>query len=586
MTTHGQPAVGHNGNSRSAGPPADELALALRRLRTALATTAYTLALPGVEQARRTGAAVMAQLDDYLLPKLAQMDAPLLAVVGGSTGTGKSTLVNSLVRAPVSAAGVLRPTTRAPVLAAHPIDIPWFRQGNLLPELARTTRTSTDPYTLRLVTAPALVPGLALLDAPDIDSVVASNRELAAQLLSASDLWLFVTSAARYADAMPWELLRTAAYRGTPVALILDRVPPESAEEVVGHLTELLGIHQFTGVPLFVLPETARDGQGLLPETVVASIRQWLFGIAAAPATRWAVVRQAMGGALATIEPIVAVLVEAAEEQATATGVLTDRVTAAYRAAGREIERGLRDGALLRGEVLARWREYAETGELARTLDAHAGRALSRVVAAISGPQAPGERLRSALESSLVAQVQAAAAESAEQAYAGWQAHPGGVPLLRAELAHPSGELAQRAEELVRDWRHGVLELVRGETDGVRSATHSATYAEEATALLIMIGVLAPASAEPAPGNRPETGPGDALGDLLGGEPLLGLVGRARDDLLGRVNALLDVEAGRYLVLLPSADDEVPRSLKLREAAERVERARLRVALTSGEVGY
>ena len=40
------------------------------------------------------------------------------------------------------------------------------------------------------------------------------NRELAAQLLAAADLWLFVTTAARYADAVPWDLLRTAARPG------------------------------------------------------------------------------------------------------------------------------------------------------------------------------------------------------------------------------------------------------------------------------------------------------------------------------------------------------------------------------------
>ena len=59
-------------------------------------------------------------------------------------------------------------------------------------------------------------PGLAILDAPDIDSVVAENRQLAAQLLAAADLWLFVTSAARYADAVPWDFLsgRRRAQRG------------------------------------------------------------------------------------------------------------------------------------------------------------------------------------------------------------------------------------------------------------------------------------------------------------------------------------------------------------------------------------
>ena len=66
--------------------------------------------------------------------------------------------------------------------------------------------------------------GLALLDAPDIDSVVTRNRTLATQLLAAADMWLFVTTAARYADAVPWEFLRPAVTRGTAVAVVLDRV--------------------------------------------------------------------------------------------------------------------------------------------------------------------------------------------------------------------------------------------------------------------------------------------------------------------------------------------------------------------------
>ena len=42
--------------------------------------------------------------------------------------------------------------------------------------------------------------GLALLDAPDVDSVEEGNRVLAAQLLGAADVWLFVTTAARSAE--------------------------------------------------------------------------------------------------------------------------------------------------------------------------------------------------------------------------------------------------------------------------------------------------------------------------------------------------------------------------------------------------
>ena len=111
-------------------PPAvGRLAGALDQLRAAIAAAAFPLVMPSAEEARRVGAALVSQLDDYLLPRLARLDAPLLVVVGGSTGAGKSTLVNSLVRAPVSAAGVLRPTTRSPVLVSNPADLPWFQQG-------------------------------------------------------------------------------------------------------------------------------------------------------------------------------------------------------------------------------------------------------------------------------------------------------------------------------------------------------------------------------------------------------------------------------------------------------------------------
>ena len=75
---------------------------------------------------------------------------------------------------------------------------------------------------------------------PDIDSVVSANRALAAQLLSAADLWLFVTTAARYADAVLLELLRQASERGTAVAIVLDRVPPEAMTEIRAHLASML----------------------------------------------------------------------------------------------------------------------------------------------------------------------------------------------------------------------------------------------------------------------------------------------------------------------------------------------------------
>ncbi len=163
------------------------------------------------------------QLEDYVLPRLIQIEAPLLTVVGGSTGAGKSTLVNSLVGRRVTEPGVLRPTTRSPVLVHNPADVDWFDKERILPGLARTTGATGDPGALQLVAADTVPEGLAILDAPDIDSVEERNRTLAAELLAAADLWLFVTSAARYADQVPWDFLKAAAERSTAVAIVLDR---------------------------------------------------------------------------------------------------------------------------------------------------------------------------------------------------------------------------------------------------------------------------------------------------------------------------------------------------------------------------
>ena len=93
---------------------------AVESLRRQVDELTLPLELEGVASARRDRTALRAQLDDYVLPRLKAQDAPLLTVVGGSTGAGKSTLVNSIVGETVSRSGVLRPTTRSPGPRAPP----------------------------------------------------------------------------------------------------------------------------------------------------------------------------------------------------------------------------------------------------------------------------------------------------------------------------------------------------------------------------------------------------------------------------------------------------------------------------------
>ena len=110
----------------------------------------------------------------------------------------------------------------------------------MLPGLVRSDESLADSRALQIVVTDQLPAGLALLDAPDIDSVDDENRRLSRQLLGAADLWVFVTTAARYADAVAWELLQQAAERDAVVSVVLNRCPPEAAQELTAHLAEML----------------------------------------------------------------------------------------------------------------------------------------------------------------------------------------------------------------------------------------------------------------------------------------------------------------------------------------------------------
>ena len=564
------------------------LLAALTALREQVAAARLPLEVSGVAEARRSQREVVAQLDDYVLPRLRSIDAPLLAVVGGSTGAGKSTLVNSLLGHPVTAAGVLRPTTRSPVLVHAPADEPWFRDARILPGLARTTGADAggggDPGSLRLVAEPGLPPGLALLDAPDIDSVVESNRELAGQLLAAADLWLFVTTAARYADAVPWDLLRAASARSAAVAVVLDRVPPEALGEIPTHLAQMLGEHGLGDAPLFVVPETATS-DGLLPGGVVAPVRDWLHALAGDARARAGVVRRTLDGVLDSFRTRVPGLAEALGEQERAARALGDAVVGAYDDAVHAVDEAMRDGSLLRGEVLARWQEFVGTGELLRTLESRIGQLRDRVSAAVLGRPAPAARLEVALETGVESLVRAEADRAAETAAARWRHDPAGALLLAGageRLDVSSRDLPERTVRMVRDWQQGVLELVRREAQSRRTSARVLSYGVNAAGLIVMIAVFAHTGGLTG-GEVAVAGGTSALSQrlleaLLGDQAVRELAASARGDLRERVAGLLAGERDRYLALLsgPTGGADGPDLRAVLAAGQAVEHARER----------
>src|SRR3954454_13625595 len=97
-----------------------DVTMSLERLRDELRGVRLGLELPDAAHARRVRDDLVAQVDDYLLPRLRQMEAPALIAVVAGTGAGKPPVVISRTCPVVSPAGLLRPTTRVPVLACSP----------------------------------------------------------------------------------------------------------------------------------------------------------------------------------------------------------------------------------------------------------------------------------------------------------------------------------------------------------------------------------------------------------------------------------------------------------------------------------
>ena len=561
---------------------ATEMITALEELRTALARVELPLELPGTVEHRAARTEMLGQLEDYVLPRLRQIEAPLLAVVGGSTGAGKSTLVNSVVGRKVSEPGVLRPTTRSPVLVFNPADAGWFDDARILPELARTTAASSDPRSLQLVQVDSIPAGLAILDAPDIDSVEVRNRTLAAQLLAAADLWLFVTSAARYADQVPWNFLKSAADRSAAVAIVLDRIPPGARDEVAGHLREMMQARGLERSPLFPVEEGPVDDDGVLPAAEVEQIRSWLEGLAADATARAAVVRQTLDGAVRSVARRADHVAAAHTDQVDMVDRLRADATHAYDEALRDVAEASADGSLLRGEVLARWQEFVGTGELLRSLESRVGWVRDRVGGWVRGKPQQVERIAVAVESGLESLLIEHAESAAEQAWRSWTSVEAGKRLLHGadrDLGRASREFRHAAERTVRDWQQGVLEMVRTEGADKRSTARFLAFGFNGLSVALMIVVFAHTAG--VTGAEVGIAGGSAvLGQKLleavfGDQAVRRLAEYARTDLEERVGVLYAQERARYLGVLDGLALEPAHSARLREAAAEVDRMRL-----------
>ena len=561
--------------------------------------TSATLPLDGlgVEQARARRREILAQIDDYLLPRLHSDGAPLLVVVGGSTGAGKSTLVNSLLGAALTTPGVLRPTTRSPVLVYHPADAPWFAPERILPTLARVHTTTAAPGSsiptaqdgtaagvraLRLAPFAGMPPGLALLDAPDIDSVEIANRELAGQLLAAADLWLFVTTGARYADAVPWDLLNSAAARHAQLALVLDRVDPGS-DPVVADLKRMMSEHGLDDAPLFVVPEAQLDERGLLPEGAVADVSGWLTDLGGSADARDEVALATRDGVVRDLVLALRGLADAADQQAESAARLGRIVESAYADARSQIESATTDGAMLRGEVLTRWQDFVGASNLMRSVERGVSRVRDSIVSFFRGGEPDAKPVELAIAHGLEAITIDAIEGARERVRSAWRSDPAGSRILvdAGATAGVTGvgtaELRSAIGEQIRGWQGDVLTIVEEQGADKRGLARGLSFGVNGLGVALMLLVFG--STGGLTGIEIGVAGGTAvlaqkvLEAVFGDDAVRQLASEASERLTQRLGSLLEADASIALTAVTALAVSTSAGDELRHAAAELERA-------------
>lgn len=486
------------------------------------------------------------------------LDAPLLVVLGGVTGAGKSTVTNNLVGRPVVETGVIRPTTATPTLVVNPGDAQAFRDDRVLPDLPRaTSATGHASGEVLLVVEDAAVPaGLALIDAPDIDSVSDANRSLADRLLDAADVWVWFTTVGKYADEDSMAYVRRAATRDTALVIALTQVREGDRDEVVSDLESKLAAAGVSSAAVVVVPwATVTDG--LLPASAVVDLEQLLVPLAE-PSARRAHRRRTLAGAVATLPAEVGAVAAGIRSDLEAARMLTDEAAAAYARATRDFSDALDEGLPLEAEVLSRWNRFVGGGRLLRMAEDASGQArtwLRSLLDATAGSRE--ERLEREVKVEVADTVgdlavrvgDLAAADVAE----GWARGPAGRTLLssRPELGRASPDLRDRTTAIVGAWQEHVVELVatRGAERRTRARWVSTLLNAAATTAVVVAlaqtGGLTGAEAgiATAAGAANQT----LLTKLLGAQNLRWLVTTARADLAERFAGVLADERQRYI---------------------------------------
>jgi hypothetical protein len=592
-------------------------------------------------EAARLASRLRDHLEAHVLPRVRSLDAPLLILLVGPTGAGKSSLANALAGRRVSPAGVLRPTTRELVVLANPADHEaLLADGAPLPALAAGR--------LRIVEDAGAPAGVAIVDAPDIDSVEHANRDLTARLAEAADLGVFVTTASRYADRAAWDVLLRARDRGLPLVVVVNRMPgdPAGRADVLDDLERLLAANgveargiggsdpsarvprlasggapeakrpapeaerpaaaeRATGEPVSEDPASERavaagpvrilairegaldpaiDGLGA---TETAPLRDRIHALALDREARRSLAARALSGSLAGLAPLLEHIADDIDHEAIDAEALRRTAADAFAGELRTLREDLGRGTFLRTETLRQWQAFVGADEVTRLFARGIGRVRGTLSALVRGtPRAPVAEVREDAVADMVALSRRHAAQAARRVATAWADAPATRDALadNPALWGPTPDFEARLAERLEAWLEGIGEHVRRTGGSKRTLARGASIGVNAAGLGVMLATFAHTGGL----TGAEVGVAAATGllnqklleALFGEAATVEMVDEARRSLDLVLAAAFAAERGRFDSLVPPGERLRDLAARLRAGAHEV-RA-LRPALPDG----
>ncbi len=526
---------------------------------------------PSAEAARIRAVQLRDHATGHLRVRAASLDAPLLVLILGPTGAGKSSLFNALAGRAASRTGVLRPTTRTAVALAHPDDLATLRTGVL---------AGLGPDRLEALADPALPAGLALVDAPDVDSIEHANRELADQLVEAADLTIFVTTATRYADRVPWTVLGRVRERGLPIVVVVNRLPPGASDRTVV-LDDVRRLFADAGFAAELEVTGIREGaldpdRDALDAAAISPIRARIDGLRSDVDGRRRLAAEALAGSVGGVGPLVSRVADDVAHEQIDVAALRRTVANDHDRELAGLRGDLARGTFLRDEALRHWQRYVGADDVTRLFSRGIGAIRGAIAAVFRPTSAPVVEVREATTADLVAVIRQHAAEAARRTATAWADEPRVAAAIgeRGDLWDVSAGFDERVRTRLDGWIASIAEDIAATGEGKRKLARGASIGVNA----LGVGVMLATFIHTAGLTGTEVGVAAAtaflnqklLGALFGEAAMVELITRARARLDSALEETFAEERERFEALVPAADDLEALAGDLRAVAEEI----------------